>query len=288
MTTTAHLNWQTIRQYIWLIASVLCLVIALIFWIMTDSRELVKVASPIEETQTQIQPEKVAASSHLGSLTDEVRPLELTTRVIAAGNHEAEFQGTKFIQDNKKNWTLELFRVTDEDIIRSFLQRQQNRHPFIYFRLSGEDQVAQYILGYGVFKSEVDAAHQLKQLKLGLPDSIHPRAVQLEQFASLVNDLSAVEMQGTNKLYEVRLRPAALPVIDESLMVQPKPAAPAVTDAADATTKTTITRKDSQGNVVDVQRSHTAVMDQPKPQESRPAAPVEKKPAPQEISDPFN
>lgn len=285
--TATRLNWQKIRQYIWLIGGVLCLICALIFWILTDTHDLVTVEHPIEETQVQIQPEKVATTVDLGSLTDEVRPLELTTRVIGSGDHELEFRGTKFIQDNKKNWSIELFRVSKEEVIQSFLQKQLDRKNLLYFRLSGENQAEQYVLTYGVFKNADAAKAELAQLKIALPASIQPKAIQFDQYASLINDLGSDELQGSNQLYAVKLKAAALPVIDESLLAQPKPVVKTpATSTMNSTTSTTITRKDPQGNVVDVQKSHSTV-DAPEKLNDNTNS-TEKKSAQREISDPFN
>ena len=281
-------NWQNIRQYIWLIGGLLCLLVALIFWAITDTKDLVTVTNPIGETQVQIQPEKVAASAHLGSLMDEVRPLEMTTRVVTAGNHAAEFRGTKFFQENKKAWTVELFKVTDEDIIRSFLQKQLDRKNFIYFRLSGENQTEQYVLVYGVFKNDDQAQAQLKQLNFKFPNTIHPQAIQFEKYASLVNDLGSDEMMGTNKLYEVKLKSAPLPVIDESLLAQAKSALTAIGSAALNTTQTTITRRDESGTVVDVQKSQSTIAQPQNKTKDPTVTSTEKKPVEHEISDPFN
>ncbi len=200
-------------------------------------------------------------------MADEVRPLDLTTRTVASGEHEPEFRGTKFINENKKQWTLELFRASDEDIIKNFLKNRTDRNKFIYFRLSGEQQAEQYVLVYGTFKRSEDAIQQLTQINLQLPESVKPQPQQFSSYASLVNDLGADEMKGgNNQLYEVRLRPAALPTIDESLLMSgvatgtanAQPKAPATNSA----TKTTIIRRDAEGNVVDVQQSNSNI-DQP-------------------------
>lgn len=285
---TIRSNWQNIRQYIWLIGGVLCLIAAFIFWIVTDTKDLVTVTNPIEETQVQIQPEKVAASTHLGSLMDEVRPIEMTTRVTATlGSHNPEFRGTKFFQENKKAWTIELFKVTDEDIIRSFLKKQIDRKNFIYFRLSGEDQAEQYVLAYGVFKADDQAKTQLKQLNIKLPNTIHPQAVQFEKYMDAVNDLGSDEMVGGNKLYEVKLKSAPLPVIDETLLAQAKSVLAAVTGSA-ATTKTTITRRDESGNVVDVEKSQSSVAQSSSKNKESSAGSTDKKAVEHQVSDPFN
>lgn len=254
--TVRHSSPRTAQQYIWLIGGILFLVASFVFWILTDSKELVAQSKQIEETQVQIQPEKVAATNYLGGLTDQVRPLELTARKVASGNHLPEFRGTKFIQDNKNNYFIELFRVTNEDVIKSFLNKQTDRKPYIYFRLSGEDQIEQYILGYGLFMGEGAAKTTLNGLDLKLPPSVAPKVTGFNQFVGQVNDMGSEELT-TAKLYEIKLRPAAVPLIDESLLVRPKPTP--VVDPAKATTNVTITRKDQSGNVVDVRRSQSNV-----------------------------
>lgn len=220
-------NWQNIRSSVWLIGGVVCLSGAFVFWLLTDTSKLVEVSEPIEEVPVQIQPEKVAASTDLGVLSNEVRPLTTTTRVVASGNHDPEFRGTKFIQENQKSWTIELFRATEEDVIKSFLLRQPERKNFIYFRLSGENQVEQYVLAYGLFKKQADFKPLMDQLNIKLPASVRPQVRQLGQYADLVNDLGSDEVGNQQKIYEINLKGAALPVIDESVLAQIK-AAPAI------------------------------------------------------------
>ncbi|EXS23208.1 hypothetical protein [Acinetobacter pittii] len=267
--TVSRTLWQNVQQYIWLVGGIVCLLLAFIFWIMTDSKKLVEVEKSADsDAPVQIQPEKVATTANLGALADEVRPLDLTTRTVASGQHEAEFRGTKFINENKKQWTLELFRASDEDIIKNFLKNRPERNKFIYFRLSGDKQSEQYVLTYGVFKRSEDAIQQLTQLNLDLPESVKPHPQQFSTYAPLVNDLGADEMKGgMSQTYEVRLRPAALPKIDESLLIgsgvggtvntQPKAATP----ATNSTTRTTIIRRDAEGNVVDVHQSNSGAAD---------------------------
>lgn len=278
--TVSRTLWQNVQQYIWLVGGIVCLLLAFIFWVMTDSKKLVEVEKSADsDAPVQIQPEKVATTANLGALADEVRPLDLTTRTVASGQHEAEFRGTKFINENKKQWTLELFRASDEDIIKNFLKNRPERNKFIYFRLSGDKQSEQYVLTYGVFKRSEDAIQQLTQLNLDLPESIKPQPQQFSTYAPLVNDLGADEMKGgISQTYEVRLRPAALPKIDESLLIgggvatQPKVAAP----ATNSTTRTTIIRRDAEGNVVDVHQSNSAVDVAKKTQQNRTTEPTAK------------
>ncbi|MDD9314975.1 hypothetical protein [Acinetobacter lactucae] len=282
--TVSRTLWQNVQQYIWLVGGIVCLFLAFIFWVMTDSKKLVEVEKAADsDTPVQIQPEKVATTANLGALADEVRPLDLTTRTVASGQHEAEFRGTKFINENKKQWTLELFRASDEDIVKNFLKNRNDRNKFIYFRLSGEKQSEQYVLTYGVFKRSEDAIQQLTQLNLDLPESIKPQPQQFSTYAPLVNDLGADEMKGgISQTYEVRLRPAALPKIDESLLIgtgvggavntSPKVTAP----STNSTTRTTIIRRDAEGNVVDVHQSNSAADAAKRVQQNRTTEPSTK------------
>ena len=104
---TLRTQWQRIQNYIWLVCGLVCLFAALVFWAMTDSDALVEVEKSAETaSELQIQPEKVAATSLLGALQEEVRPLEMTTRVVTTGSYEPEFRGSKFINDNKPGLNL--------------------------------------------------------------------------------------------------------------------------------------------------------------------------------------
>lgn len=280
--TALRTHWQKIQQSIWLLGAVLCLLAALIFWAVTDREELVEIEKqPESEIELQIQPEKVAATTYLGGLQEEVRPLELTTRLTASGLHEAEFRGTKFIQEQKNNSTIELFRVNDENIIKSFIKKQTDRSKLFYIRLSGEGQAEQYVMLYGSFGNKRDAAQTLTALPFKFPETIQPVVVQFADYRPSVNDLGADEMGLSTKLYAVNLRPAAVPKIDESVLARP----PATTTTApttqavapqNSTTSTTITRRDQEGNVVDVQKSQSGT------------APVQPDAPEPEVRDPFN
>ncbi|WP_130803666.1 hypothetical protein [Acinetobacter ihumii] len=283
--TVSRSVWQNIQHYGWLVCGLICLLFALIFWAMASSDQVKQVEKQdIAETQTQIQPQKVTATANLGTLSDEVKPLDLTMRVITTGNHEAEFRGTKFIQENQRNWTIELFRSSDENIVKNYLKGQTDRQNFLYFRLSGENQEEQFVLSYGVFSNESQAKSQLAKLNLNLPASVHPQASTFSNYVPLVNDLGMDEIKGvgTGQLYSVVLRNAPIPVVS---VPTPSVNTP---DQTVATTSTTVTQRDEHGNVIDIHRQVNSVESTPKPSASvnpdnKPVRNTER-----EISDPFN
>ncbi|WP_216940062.1 hypothetical protein [Acinetobacter sp. BY419] len=286
-----HTPWQKIQHYFWLVCGVCCLYAALIFWAVTDSDDIIEIEKkPETEVQLQIQPEKVATMTQLGALLEEVKPLDLSTRTIVNANHEPEFRGTKFVNEAKNQHAIELFRVTNEAILKSFLKKQSDRKPFIYLRISGENQPEQYVLLYGQYKTAAQANQALATLDLSLPASVKPEVVRMQQYVSLVNSLGSEELASNQKLYEVRLKNVPLPKVDESVRVKPQTQTEAKPRSSDAaTTSTTIVRRDSSGNVVDVQTSESAVESTPQPQNNnRPAQGSNPRPQNNEISDPFN
>lgn len=270
-------HWQQIQNYIWLVFGGACLFFALVFWAITDSKDLVEVEKQAEtEVELQIQPEKVSAMNHLGALFDEVSPLDMTTRVVTTAQHEAEFRGSKFVAERKKSYVIELFRVSDEAILKSFLKKQADRKGFTYLRLSGEDHPEQYVLFYGLYRNADDAKNALEALKITLPASVKPIVAEIEKYQPLVNDLGTDELSSQAKLYNVLLKTAPLPKIDEAQLaaVRAKAQAQQALEPKQSTTTTTVTRRDADGSVVDVQKSQSSV---------EKTAPVQ-----QEVTDPFN
>jgi len=221
--------------------------------------------------------------THLGALSDEVKPLDLNTRIVVNVSHEPEFRGTKYIGEVKKQHAIELFRVGNEAILKTFLKKQRDRKPFVYLRLSGENQPEQYVLLYGLYKTAAEAQQALSALNLNLPKSVQPKVVAMQQYASLVNSMGSEELASNQKLYEIQLKNVPLPKVDESVQIRPKaqPSAPVVTPK-ESTTSTTIVRRDQEGNVVDVQKSQSHVEGSPRSSNGN-ARPQEN-----EISDPFN
>lgn len=282
--TALRTPWQKIQHYFWLVCGVCCLFAALVFWAITDTDEVVEVEKkPETEVELQIQPEKVASMTHLGALSDEVKPLDLNTRIVVNVSHEPEFRGTKYIGEVKKQHVIELFRVGNEAILKTFLKKQQDRKPFVYLRLSGENQPEQYVLLYGLYKTAAEAQQALSALNLNLPKSVQPKVVAMQQYASLVNSMGSEELANNQKLYEIQLKNVPLPKVDESVQIRPKaqPSAPVVTPK-ESTTSTTIVRRDQEGNVVDVQKSQSHVEGSPRSSNGN------SRPQENEISDPFN
>ena len=107
---------------------------------------------------------------------------------------------------------------------------------------------------------------------------MQPKVEKIESYADYVNDLGSDELGLSNKLYAVQLKPAAVPVIDEATFAARQQAArAAVEQNKQSTTSTTVTRRDADGNVVDVQKSQTTVENAPQNKTNEP-----------EVTDPFN
>ena len=292
--TASRSIWQNIQQYSWLVFAIACLVAALVFWAVTDSDALTEVEPQSKsEVQVQIQPEKVTAMTHLGALSDEVQPLDLSTRVVVSNEHAPEFRGTKFIKENQRQWTMEIFRSSDEAIVKNFLLNRADRKQFFYFRLSGEDQAEQYVLSYGVFSNDEEAKRRFNQLALQLPQTIQPKAQQLSVYAEFVNDLGADEMKSAaNQLYAIQLKLAALPKIDETLLLgnrTQKTIAPEMARDPSTSVRTTVTQRDAEGKIVNVKRSQTELpRNEPSSAQNAEKLKESSDSSRREVSDPFN
>ena len=114
--------------------------------------------------------------------------------------------------------------------------------------------------------------------------------VPIQQYVSLVNNLGSEELASNQKLYEIRLKNVPLPKVDESVRLRQQTRAEVKPRSSDATTSTTIVRRDAAGNVLDVQKSESAVEGAPQPQNNnnRPNQGGNSRPQNNEISDPFN
>lgn len=257
--STLRSQWQKNQAMLWLVCGVCLIFLSFIFWAFTEKDE-VNLLHKEEDSavKTMIQPEKVAATTYLGGLINEVKPLEKTVRIKAATTHEAQFRGTKFIGEQQGHYTIELFRANKEDVIKDFLRRQATHEGLIYIRLSGEEQPEQYVLLSGNFANELQAQSALDQLSLQLPPSVKPSIQSFANYQPYVNDLGSEEAQANSNLYAVKLKPVAIPITayTRPLSVKPTTSSAALTPDS-ATTTTRITRKDAEGNVLDVQSSST-------------------------------
>lgn len=165
------------------------------------------------------QVEQIAAVPNLGVLTDQVRPLQQTTRVVTSGLHSPEFRGTKFVLEYRNRYSVQIVQIGKEEIIKNFLQQRSDRQNFIYMRLNNQNKPERYVLLYGIYDGEQEARSVLSTLNLHLPVSIQPSVEKIASYAPYVNDMGADEGAEVGKLYEVRLTNAllprvALPVLD--------------------------------------------------------------------------
>ncbi len=254
---------QKIQQIGWITFAIIFLFASFVFLIGREKQaDLVLIEKEAEpEIEVQLQPEKVAVTTQLGRLTDEVRPLDLTTRVVGSDVHEAEFRGTKFIDEHRGLYTVELFRAFDEDVVKGFLRKQPSRDGLFYIRLAGDKKTAQYIVLYGQFKLQSDAESRFADSKITLPASVTPKVIKIAEYLPLVNDLGSDELGLNEPLYTVILKPAAVPITLPQT-VTPAPKQNVVTNEQTATVAT-VTRKDQNGAVVAVENTYRSASANP-------------------------
>ena len=285
--------WQDVKQAIWLSLGVACLVLIFIFWIMQSKERQTKELTPIEvkneQEQSVTQQQSVLLDKKIGTFQEEVPPIDLLKRNALAGDHEPEFRGSAFIAENKNVWTLQLLKVAEEDVIRSYLDGREDRSQFHYFRLDDQKHNnVQYVLTYGVFKNAQAAIEEAQKVSFGLPKSVKVLPEKFNAYADMVNDLGSDENNSTIKLQSILLTRAAVPKVRE---VEPQATAESTfaTQSLGGTT-TTIQRTDESGEVQSSDTEHSQV----KPGQNPTSAPTSnqnsngaERQMPVEIIDPF-
>lgn len=254
-----HTPWQRIQNILWIVCGLLSLFFALVFWAISDQQEEVTIVKePESEVELHIQPEKVASTRHLGAMLDEVKPIEMIQRVVATGDHGTEFRGTKFIEEHKRNYTIELFRVTEEDVVKNFFKYKEKRDQLIYIRLSGEDLPEQYVALYGHYPNEEAARSELAQMSLGLPESVKPQVKAFSDYVPYVNDMGSEESTSSAKVYAVRLNAVPLPRLDDLMVEELRRARQQATRASAQTNpRPAETRAKSASEATDEKRSQS-------------------------------
>lgn len=294
MVNTAKL-WQNVKQALWLSLAITCLVIVLIFWAMQAKSNKTKEVVPVEvqdaAENSAIQQQSMLMEKKIGTFQDEVPPIDLLKRNALAGDHEPEFRGSSFIAENKNAWTLQLLKVAEEDVIRSYLNGREDRSQFYYFRLDDQKKnKVEYVLTYGLFKNTKMAIDQAQKLNFSLPKTVKVLPEKLNSYASLVNDLGSDENKSSTELRSVLLTRTALPKVPVAPRVTPSTSASSSTSNTGGTT-TTIQRKDDAGTVQSTNTEHSQV----KPRQNSTNAPSEStqpsttpaQQAPTQIIDPF-
>lgn len=294
MVNTAKL-WQNVKQAMWLSLAITCLVVVLIVWAMQAKNNKTQEVVPVEvqdvTEKSEIQQQSVLMDKKLGTFQDEVPPIDVLKRNALAGDHEPEFRGSSFIAENKNAWTLQLLRVAEEDVIRSYLNGREDRSQFYYFRLDDQKRnKVEYVLTYGLFKNTKAAVEQEQKLNFGLPQSVKVLPEKFNSYAGLVNDLGSDENKSSTELRSVLLTRTALPRVPVVPRVTPPTSASSSSNNVGGTT-TTIQRKDEVGAVQSTNTEHSQV----KPRNNSTNAPSEStspsttpaQQTPTQIVDPF-
>ena len=217
MTTADPMPTSSWARTLWLVLGGTSAVTAVIFLSMLSHQAKLHpkktAVEQAEQPNAHVTVEKVAATNDVGAFTKEVPAIALTksTASVAIGSHEPEFRGSKFIEDNKNKWTLQIFQVRDEDIISSYLDKRDDRKQFNYLRLNDSKNPEQFVLLYGTYPDAQTALQQASRLNFGLPNSIKVTAQKISSYRALVNDLGSDEANSALTLRTVVLNKVAIP-----------------------------------------------------------------------------
>lgn len=225
---TRNRIWRTVQNSTWLLGGVAMLAVAFFLWIGLQIHQRTTVEKELKAKDTPVEPAKVQFSHLLGMMTDMVPELDLNQNV-STGERTTEFRGASFVKSQSGNWTVQVMSVSQEDIIKSYLDRRADRRKFFYMRSQQPDRSERYILVYDSFPSVDKALSASKTVNFDLPTSVKAYPVRFSEFKSSITDDTGSEDTITNlsraaQVYQVRLRAVPVPV--------ERPVAPAVNASA--------------------------------------------------------
>ncbi|MFZ3193587.1 MAG: hypothetical protein WA154_10335 [Moraxellaceae bacterium] len=211
--------WQQIRQFPWLSVGWLTigagvLVACFLLWLSLQLAErlTVEVIEPAATAEaTVILPDRL--EGELGMLFEAVPPLDLNKQIAAVGQRAPEFRGTEFIKTNASNWTLQVMKVSQESVVKTYLSQRTDRQRFQYFRVV-EGAQEHYLLTYGNFATVQTAMGALQTMQFDLPSSVKAFPERFSTYQSLVKDQGSEErMSGmAQKIRQILLKPVAAPI----------------------------------------------------------------------------
>lgn len=283
--------WRTVQNSTWLLGGLAMLVIAFFLWIGMQIHERITVEKDLKGKDVPVEPEKVQFSPTLGMMTEMVPELDIN-QDVSTSERTAEYRGTSFIKSQSGNWTVHVMSVSQEDIIKSYLDKRTDREKFFYMRSRKPEQGERYVLVYGSFSSVGKALDASKNMSFDLPQSVKAYPVRFSDFKSSVTDDVGSEDSITNlskasQVYQVRLRSVPIPV--EAPVAPPTPTAPIDANASVQSpvtgTPATVPHASSQPTGVNTGTNPA----KPADSSASPAVPAENNPASSgPIADPFN
>lgn len=208
--------WRTVQNSTWLLGGLAMLAIAFFMWIGMQIHQRVTVEKDLKAKDVPVEPERVQFSPTLGMMTDMVPELD-TKQDVSGGERSAEFRGASFIKAQSGSWTVHVMSVSQEDIVKSYLDKRPDRDKFFYMRSRTPEQGERYVLVYGSFSSVGRALDASKTITFDLPASVKAYPVRFSDFKSSVTDDVGSEDSITNlsksgQVYQVRLRSVPVPV----------------------------------------------------------------------------
>lgn len=214
--------WRQIRQFPWLSVGWLtigCAILAICFllWVSLQLAQRMTVeltdtsADTASADQVVVLPDRL--DGELGMLFEAVPAPDLSKPVAVVGQRAPEFRGTEFIKANASNWTLQVMKVSQESVVKTYLAQRKDRQRFQYFRMV-EGAQEYYLLTYGNFTTVQTAMGALQTMQFELPRSVKAFPERFSTYQPSVKDQGSEErMSGlSQKVRQIVLKPVAIPV----------------------------------------------------------------------------
>lgn len=230
---------RTIKRHarVWLVLAIICGICWLVLWLsIGDTKQQLAQATRNTGASDFYLPKTI---NHLDEWRVEVPPINFETVLLDLRDYPKEFKDKTFFESNRKKWTVEVMKVSENKIIADYLDKRNDRDKFAYFRYTDADGKQYYVLTYGIFSSIQETMGASKQTDFNLPNSARTLPEQMQRYLDMIDNYvrpEEIDYQAINKpvkLKEAKQEVAPKPIQDlpeevvvelDSEYVEPKPA----------------------------------------------------------------
>lgn len=173
------------QSKLWLIGAGVIAAAWLLVWLTSTAPTIIKKPAQADEVVQAALPKRI---DHLRDLEKEVKPIDFSTLIRDMRTYPAEFRDKIFFENVANKYTVQLMDVAENQVIVDYLDSQENRDKYAYFRYLDANKKPHYILTFGQFASMDEANAALKTQDFGLPSSLAPKAVKAGDYLTIIDN----------------------------------------------------------------------------------------------------
>lgn len=175
------------QAMMWLIVAAITAVIWLLIWLTSAAPKIIN-----KPQDKQITSKDIALPIRIENFVDlekEVKPIDFSALVRDLRNYPDEFKDKTYFEAIAKRYTIEVMDIAENDVIVDYLNGQDERKNFAYFRyLDKTYKKPRYILTYGKFQTAQEAQSAIANIDFGLPKTVAVKVVAVSSYLGVIDN----------------------------------------------------------------------------------------------------